>query len=419
MIRSCNCTNKYANKNKLALLQIFIQDYSATSNLIIKYIFENGYKNKDNSIFDINKKDLHLDTLPNNDFLKQFNNYNLTQRMMQCIGKQASSIIRSSTEKTRKTKYVVQDLMKQNKNCSKLQQKLDKTKITLPNFNKIYPQLDNRFFDIKDTNNNFDCYIRIKLYDKKSINIPFNKHKKYLEFEGKGRIMNSIRLHDKDISFSFELPEVPKKIDGIKVGADQGILTTLTLSDNQITKPNKDGYDLNKIIRCLNRKKKGSKSFKRCQEHRLNYVNWSINQLNFKNIHTINLEKLYQVRKGKKASKFLSSFTYPLIKKKLVSISETEGFIVNEVDNRFRSQRCSECGWTQKSNRKGKLFVCKICSYATDSDINASLNLLEDNLYVIPEKVRLDNLNIKGFYWSLDNLMNLSKECIVPYVQKI
>jgi transposase len=105
-----------------------------------------------------------------------------------------------------------------------------------------------------------------------------------------------------------------------------------------------------------------------------------------------------------------------LIKKKLEAISETEGFGIMEIANSFRSQRCSECGWTQKSNRKSKLFICNHCGFATDADLNASFNLEDDSLYAIPKQARLDKINRTGFFWNSEGLMNLSREFIVPYV---
>jgi len=60
----------------------------------------------------------------------------------------------------------------------------------------------------------------------------------------------------------------------------------------------------------MSRKKKGSKSFLRTQNHRKNYINWSINQLNMRGIKQLNIEKLRNVRKGKRSSRFLSHWTY-------------------------------------------------------------------------------------------------------------
>ena len=80
--------------------------------------------------------------------------------------------------------------------------------------------------------------------------------------------------------------------------ADQGKNTCLSLSDGQVTKTNKHGYDLNSILDLMSKRVKGSKGFKRCQEHRKNYINWSINQLNFQDIKKINLERLKDVRRA-------------------------------------------------------------------------------------------------------------------------
>ena len=107
-----------------------------------------------------------------------------------------------------------------------------------------------------------------------------------------------------------------------------------------------------------------------------------------------------------------------MIKKKLESLAETEGFVISEVDNSFRSQRCSNCGWTQKSSRKEKLFSCKHCGFATDADLNASKNLEEDRREPVPKWVREEKRNRKGFFWNLSGIFDSSGEPIVPLVQK-
>jgi transposase len=78
----------------------------------------------------------------------------------------------------------------------------------------------------------------------------------------------------------------------------------------------------------------------------------------------------------------------------------------------YTSQRCSKCGWTCKSNRKGKKFVCIKCESVFDADYNASLNISFD-LPEISKAEQLKHNNRKGFYWNV-----LGKEPIVPSVQK-
>lgn len=421
MIRSIKLTTKYSNKNKRYSLECFRKEYSLVVQKIIDHIWTHGYINKNKTNFDSQKKSWNLDINLDNEFLKQFNNGIFTQRMLQACGTQASSIIRSCTDKSRRRRHMVSSLMKNKKNTRKLQSITDKEQINAPKFNMIEPQIDSRFFDIQEIiNGKYDGFISFKLFKNKIINIPFKKYKKYHEFESKGILMNSIRLGQDYASLSFALPDKEKRSEGTKLGGDQGIITVLQLSDGQSTISNKHGYDLRTIIEVLSRRKSGSKGFKKAQKHRENYINWSINQLDFSNIKQFNLENLFQVGKGKTKSKFLARFTYILIKKKLESRSENEGFVIKDVDNSFRSQRCNECGWTQKSSRNGKVFICKRCGFATDADLNASKNIEEDGLPPIPKWVRERKINRKGFYWKFDGLFCItSEENIVPLVQKI
>ena len=420
MIRSVKQSTKYANTNKIFLIADFVEDFSKTTLDIIYAIFTFGYINSNKKHFNFDKGYLDLDSNLDNEYLKQFNQFGFTQRMMQNCGTQASSIIRSCTEKQRKREYVIREIMKKGNSVSKLQRITHTTQISIPDFELINPQLDGRFFDIRKTDGHFDYFIQFRLYEKQDpIRIPVKASDLMKNFEECGMRNNSILLNKNYVSLSYEIPDVPKKEEGRKVGADQGISTVLTLSDGQVTCMDKDFYDLSSILQRMQRRKYGSKGFKRTQTHRMNHINWAINQLDFSGINHINLEELIQMRKGKSNGKFLNRFTYTLIKKKLVSTSETEGFEIVEVSNEFRSQRCSECGWTQKSNRKGKVFKCKKCRFCTDADLNASLNLLADALSRVPMFIRLGKYNRKGFYWNPDGCRYENGELIVPHVQEM
>jgi len=76
----------------------------------------------------------------------------------------------------------------------------------------------------------------------------------------------------------------------------------------------------------------------------------------------------------------------------------------------YTSQRCSECGWTWKGNRKGKTFRCAKCGFTHDADLNASLNL-SLNLVELPPKIHLKHPSRAGFYWKVSG-----QEPIVPAV---
>lgn len=150
----------------------------------------------------------------------------------------------------------------------------------------------------------------------------------------------------------------------------------------------------------MSRKKRGSKNFNAVCKHRTNYINWSINQLNFSSVKQVNLENIKNLRRGQRCSRKLSHWNYHEIKSKLESKCEELGVQVNYVSPTYTSQRCSCCGWVRKGNRKRKQFKCDKCSYEQDADLNASRNL-SFNLRPIGRKERLLHKNKTGFYWNV------------------
>jgi len=213
--------------------------------------------------------------------------------------------------------------------------------------------------------------------------------------------------------------EVSKSLGSITLCADQGVTTCLSLSDGQSTGKDRDGYDLKSIMAKLNRKKKGSKGYKRTQEQRSNYINWSINQLNLDNVKELRLEKLFQMRSGTRTSSFMNRWTYTRINASIKSKCEILGVHVIEQNAIYRSQRCSECGWTQKSNRKGKEFVCKSCGIILDADTNGALNH-EADLYQLPYGLSQMKLNRTGFYWLETRIFDsLGQAITVPDENKL
>jgi transposase len=105
------------------------------------------------------------------------------------------------------------------------------------------------------------------------------------------------------IDIRFDIENVDEKLEGKIIGVDPGLNSCLTLSDSQQTGKDIHGHDLKSICEKLTRKQKGSKAFKRTQEHRTNYINWSINQLNLSEIKEIRYEKMSNFRYGKHTSR--------------------------------------------------------------------------------------------------------------------
>jgi putative transposase len=55
--------------------------------------------------------------------------------------------------------------------------------------------------------------------------------------------------------------------------------------------------------------------------------------------------------------------------------AEAEGIALDFVDPAYTSQGCSRCGHTEKSNRNGRSFRCRSCSWQDNADRNGACNI--------------------------------------------
>jgi predicted nucleic acid-binding Zn ribbon protein len=103
-----------------------------------------------------------------------------------------------------------------------------------------------------------------------------------------------------------------------------------------------------------------------------------------------------------------------LIRDKLTAKCEEVGVRVVFQTSTYRSQRCFQCGWVRKVNRKGKVFECKNCGHLIDADLNAAQNH-SITLPDVPNTFRNHKLNVVGFFWKPSGFFNYDgKELTVP-----
>ena len=400
MIRSSKVTIKFTNAGKRSQLSEFIDEYRRVVSLFVDLLWEEA----------------KVPSLLPAEMTSKVSTW-LSARVLQCAGKQSSGIVRGTREKQKRRLFTIEKLKSEGqlKHARKLQKVFDETKISKPNIQNVEPELDSRFVKVDmDNKTSFDGWVTLTSLGKKlKIQIPFKRSVHFNNMNAWGLLKEGLRISKKNITFMFEIPDTEKKGSGSVLGIDIGQLNVISCSNDHISKPNRHGHDLNTISTILSRRKKDSKGFGRAQSHRKNYVNWSINQLNFDGIKQINIEDIKHLRKNKKSSRKLSHWTYTVIFDKLEKSCEEQGVLVLKKNPTYTSQRCSVCGWTRKSNRKGKLFKCGKCGYTCDSDKNASLTLTL-HLPEISRQKRLQQLNRKGFYWLVEG-----QEHIVPVVQKV
>lgn len=418
----------HPNAVKSKQLQCFVSDYKAFVQAVVDHVWELGYNDYHPTCNKYNHPKFF-----DSSFLSQFNT-SLGGMLRQTAGLQALAMLKSSTTKHSKRVYMLKKIQqkankteKDVKNIKRLQSKINSSSLVKPTLCDKFKITISRPDVVKTLTHNkqgkqfsFDEFIKLSLAGNTgTILIPLNHHKHSKKFLKKGMVrkLSAVTLLGNNlIDLVWEIEQPEKVKDRKTVGCDQGITTCVTLSDGQTTKDNAHGWNLTKIQHRLAKRKGDSKGFKRAQELRKNYINWSLNQLNFNGISTVNLEKVFQIRKHKRISKFQKSWSYPLIRQKLIDLSDAKGFSVVEVPNKFRSQRCNDCGYVNKSNRKGKTFKCKRCNHTADADMNAASNL-ELCLPEVPHWVFKQQLNRKeGFFWTETGVV-LEEQVISPDMQ--
>jgi len=332
----------------------------------------------------------------------------LSGRVLKCLLTQIAGMISAEIELQRKRIYILEKKKSEYVPRKKLKHLIKSIKTNIPqkpNCDNINPELNSICADFKTSEGKFNGFLKLKCLVTTErgfhINLPikFTKHSNKLHSKG-GVMKPSFLISKNSVDIRWEIPNPEKVIEGRVIGADQGMKDVLTLSDTQVT-PNTDihGHSLDSILDKLNRKQKGSNGFKRTQDHRENFINWSINKLNFNGIKQINLEKIWNIGYKNKTNRKLSHWTNTLIRDKVESRCEELGVQVKHQDSTYRSQRCSDCGQVRKANRKGKLYECMNCGIILDSDLNAAMNH-EILLTEIPWELRKLRMNIgAGFYW--------------------
>ena len=401
MIGSTRHSYTFANKDKQDRLFAFIDEYNRVCLASVDFLWDN-----------LNEK-LELPKFP--DYKTIPVETDLGRRAFQCAVNQAGGIIRAAIEKQRKRIWV-----REHKNKDATDVKFSKPKLTF-----VDPQLSPNCMDFEiDKKGHFEGFVRIRYVGSNygQILLPINKSSQYDKWkvDRKATLCGSLKLFKDRFQLSWDWERNPHEQGDKIIGIDQGMKDLCTLSDGRTTpKVCPHGYSYESIVNKLSRKKKGSKAFKKAQTHRKNFVNYSVNQLNFKDVKEVRLEKVVNVRLGKSSSRSMSHWSNPEIRDKIKRRCEELEVPVIEQSCAYRSQRCSNCGLVRKANRKGKVYSCKSCRSEIDADLNAALNH-EQDLSPVPFAFLGQKLNLgDGFYWKPDGFFKTDgSELIVQSSQE-
>jgi transposase len=407
VIRTSKHHTVFCNTAKKENLSLFVNEYRRVTGLILDDIWSNGYKG-----FSIQKNKLEFPKyIDYNDF--QIETI-LTARALSSLVTQLSGTIRAATEKQRKRLFILEKMKQENVSKQKRKLLIRKIKQNIPQKPAVFalmPELSSKCSEfIPTSEKHFHGFLKLKsvFKNKTEIVIPIKHHKHSVSLQEKGKQMNSFLIGKDFVNIRWDIQTPEEKQVGKTLGIDQGMKDVLTCSDGyQTPKTDKHGHSLESILTRLSNKKKGSKSFKRTQEQRSNFINWSINQLNVSDIKEIKLEHIWNIGYKSGKSRILSHWTNTNIRDKVISVCELNGVHLTEQKSTYRSQRCSGCGMVRKANRKGKVYQCKSCGLVMDADVNASINI-SLNLPEIPYTLRQRQLNRAGFIWNEAGLFDLS-----------
>ena len=398
-IRSSKLSIKFGNTNKIQKLDTIRQEYFRVMKEFIITLWDMD----------------HVPKFISKEITSQPNTF-LSARMRQCAAKQASGIVRGTKKKQEKREYVLGTLKPGSQEHKRLKTKIETVKMSCPVPENVNMEIDSRFVKIEmDGDTTFDVWITLgSIGNKIKIALPLKatKHVRNMMSKG-GTLLNSIRIEKDKVVLFFEMEQ--KENGGTEtIGIDIGQSTLLSCSNGQLSNPCHHGHDMKSINDKMSRKKKGSKGFERAQAHRDNYINMTVKRLNFDSVKEIRIENIKNLFKGKVTNRTLSHWNYAAIFSKLLLHCESQGVLVTRVNPTYTSKRCSGCGWTKNSNRKGKIFNCVHCGNAMDADLNAAQNIAIVDLEPIGYHQR-HKVDVKrGFFW----LTSCGQESIVPVVQK-
>lgn len=413
IVRATKHTLKYTNTGKKENLFRLLAEWRRVMQIFCNDIWLNGYTwIEDGVLHEFNPMQYKYDLPKYLDYTRFHVDTWLSARMLSSLVTQLSGKLRAICTKNAARLYIFDKEASQGHYLDHLWETIQSKAPSKPDISDAGIEISSKCAEfILTPNGKFYGFIKIRATGLPIFYIPVCNQKHLNKYtDGSWVRCNGYLIDEYGIQLRWS-KEVALKRDGIKVGADQGLLTCLSLSDGQttqdmlITAPKK--HEPNRIINSnlstitskLARKTKGSKAFKRAQIERKNYINYAIKNLDFSHIKEIGLENITNIKYKQHTSRKLKHWSNPEIVTRLTQVAEEFGVRINLQSNAYRSQRCSGCGHVLKKARKGKLYICPLCGLVIDADINAAKNHAIE-LPVIPRTDELSKLTrIDGFYW--------------------
>jgi IS605 OrfB family transposase len=191
-----------------------------------------------------------------------------------------------------------------------------------------------------------------------------------------------------------DIPEPPQKISKDFLGVDLGVVNLAVDSKGEFYSGKgveKKRIKLDKLKSAL--QKCGSKSAKRhlkkLSGKESRFRTWINHNISKKIVEkakrhslSIAIENLTGIRQRatvrKSQRRQYSSWAFNQLRRFLEYKSKLAGIVLKAVDPHYTSQKCSNCGYIAKHNRKNQSnFSCKSCGFSVHADLNGAINIAQ------------------------------------------
>jgi len=371
--RSVKCYfTKFLNKGKKEKLSILLNEYTRVCNEFIESLWiEYKEGNKIKSQF--NKIDQPIvNTL-------------LSARLLNSCVNQASSIVRSRIEQ-------IKEFSKRSVQKPHTLEKL----LICPKLEKNEMRIDSKNSSVSlNTKISFDLIVELKclgIVDK--FEIPLRKNSVFNKWNLLGKLLNGIIVRDNYIQFCFNIQIIEKSIPNKVLGVDIGTNCLYSTSEGYQAELDHQLFLYKQLLEKIHLQVYKSRSHEKAILQLRNHIRYMVKQIDFSLFTDLHMERLDFTNFKHKFNNICKFWNYSYILDVLTQYAESQNVFVTAVLSYYTSQRCHECGYVNKSNRKGDKFICLCCWHSSNADINAAKNISLD-LFRLPRQVN----QLKDFFW--------------------
>ena len=386
IIRSTKCSTKFATNKKKQELQTVLQEYGKVVNVFIDYFWDKKIKKTEllKPIVDIPETWLsaRLRKVAAREALDMVNSvkevFEWNKQQIQISIDDIQRELKNKKPNTRKNRRRINNL-----HCAlkKKQMKLEMIQPHKPKHKGDRMNVSCTIAELQPLRKTkeFDAWLHLaSIGNKIRLDLPIKYHKHFRELDSKGQRLNAYIITKDYVQFCFERETGPKKEVQSLVGIDTGINALASTSTGEQL-----GTDIKEGIARVKRCKWGSKGHKRASNALKQRIS-EVAKETAKKADLVVVEKLKNLSNNSKLKGRLSknirssigSWNYSYWLTRLEQQCEENRVSFRTVSPHYTSQRCSICGYTDRTNRENEKFRCQSCNYTGNADINAALNIL-------------------------------------------